>query len=177
MGGVYPKVVGDAQPFDAGRVRQHVTASEEFWFGADYYISTLPVKGSWFVWDKRLTEEADNAYGSAFELVYSLRPHKRTFLRHRWFGYFASGGDAAEQLNRLHPTQKPTQLIERLLSEWGKDGVICDPFLGSGSTLIAAERQRRKCYAMEIDPRYVDVAVKRWEEHTGKVGERVAAGD
>ena len=45
---------------------------------------------------------------------------------------------------------------------------IFDPFLGSGSTLIAAEKTNRICYGMELDPKYVDVIIKRWEDYTGK---------
>ena len=50
---------------------------------------------------------------------------------------------------------------------------VFDPFLGSGSTLIACEKLKRKCYGMEIDPHYCDVIVKRWEEFTGNKAERV----
>ena len=50
--------------------------------------------------------------------------------------------------------------------------VVLDPFLGSGSTLIACEQHRRRCYGIEIDPAYVDVAVSRWEHFTGKKAKR-----
>jgi hypothetical protein len=68
---------------------------------------------------------------------------------------------------RLHPTVKPVQLVVDLLldASWRR-GVVLDPFLGSGTTLIAAERTSRCAYAMELDPRYVDVAIRRWQEHT-----------
>ena len=49
---------------------------------------------------------------------------------------------------------------------------VLDPFLGSGTTMIACEKLGRRCYGMEIEPRYVDVAVRRWEEYTGKEAER-----
>jgi site-specific DNA-methyltransferase (adenine-specific) len=67
-----------------------------------------------------------------------------------------------------HPTMKPVALVERALinSSNPHDGVY-DPFLGSGTTLIACERLGRRCYAMELEPRYVDVAVRRWESFTG----------
>jgi len=75
--------------------------------------------------------------------------------------------------SRDHPTAKPVALISRLVansSAWG-DAVI-DPFLGSGSTLIACEQHRRRCYGIEIDPAYVDVAVSRWERFTGRKAKR-----
>lgn len=67
-----------------------------------------------------------------------------------------------------HPTMKPVGLLSRLIvNSTKKGGLVYDPFLGSGSTLIAAERQGRVCYGVELDPRYVDVVVHRWETATG----------
>ena len=71
--------------------------------------------------------------------------------------------------NDLHPTMKPVGLLQLLI----KDGSlpnqnVYDPFLGSGSTLIACEKLDRKCYGMELEPKYCDVIVKRWEQWTGE---------
>ena len=67
-----------------------------------------------------------------------------------------------------HPTMKPVELVERAVENSSDAGhVVYDPFLGSGTTMIACERLGRRCYAMEIEPRYVDVAVKRWGAFTG----------
>ena len=76
-----------------------------------------------------------------------------------------------------HPTMKPVELIEaHLRNSTRPHDAVFDPFLGSGSTLIAAERLGRRCAAVELDPRYVDVAVKRWEAHTGQQATLVATG-
>lgn len=73
-----------------------------------------------------------------------------------------------------HPTQKPVGLIVRALTNTSKaDDIVLDLFLGSGSTLIAAEKTNRVCYGMEIDPKYVDVILKRWEDYTGKTAEKL----
>ena len=64
-----------------------------------------------------------------------------------------------------HSTQKPVECMERPIRN--HEGEVYDPFVGSGTTIIAAERQGRNCYAMEIEPRYVDASVKRWEDYTG----------
>lgn len=71
--------------------------------------------------------------------------------------------------NYVHPTQKPVDLVERAItnSSKAKDAVL-DLFGGSGSTLIAAERTGRSAYLMELDPKYCDVIVRRWEAHTGQ---------
>jgi DNA modification methylase len=72
----------------------------------------------------------------------------------------------------LHPTTKPVELLERALLNSSNHGVIVfEPFGGSGSTLIACEKTGRKCNAMELDPKYCDVIVKRWEDFTGKKAE------
>jgi DNA modification methylase len=68
-----------------------------------------------------------------------------------------------------HPTMKPVELVERAVANSSDAGhVVYDPFLGSGTTLIACERLGRRCYAMEIAEQYVDVAVRRWQAFTGK---------
>src|SRR6185436_3926327 len=71
--------------------------------------------------------------------------------------------------NRLHPTMKPVELIERALGNSSKAGdVVADFFGGSGSTLIGCERRGRKARLMEIDPKYADVIIERFQEYTGQ---------
>ena len=78
--------------------------------------------------------------------------------------------------DRVHPTQKPIELFARPLRNHSRAGEVCyEPFSGSGSQLIAAEQLGRRCYAIEIDPRYCDVAVARWETLTGKKAKRERA--
>ena len=73
--------------------------------------------------------------------------------------------------NRIHPTAKPVELVERALLNSSKSGdVVVDLFGGSGSTLIGCERRNRKARLMEIDPRYADCIVRRYQEYTGKKG-------
>jgi DNA modification methylase len=75
--------------------------------------------------------------------------------------------------NDLHPTMKPLPLIERALENSSQSSdVVLDLFLGSGSTLIAAERTGRTCHGIELEPRYVHVAVMRWEAFTGQKATR-----
>lgn len=71
--------------------------------------------------------------------------------------------------NGLHPTMKPLRLIERLVRNSSKKGEnVLDLFNGSGSTLMVCEQLGRRYYGMELDPRYVDATIERWEEFTGK---------
>lgn len=76
--------------------------------------------------------------------------------------------------NDLHPTMKPLDLIGYLMQNSSKkDDVVLDLFGGSGSTLIACEQLNRKCYMMELDPKYVDVIIARWETLTGQKAVRI----
>jgi DNA modification methylase len=68
-----------------------------------------------------------------------------------------------------HPTMKPVSLVVEAITNSSKQGgVVLDLFMGSGSTLIAAEKTGRICYGSELDPKYVDVIIKRWEDYTGE---------
>lgn len=74
-----------------------------------------------------------------------------------------------------HPTMKPVGLLEDFLNQSTKENdIVLDFFGGSGSTLIACENLNRKCYMMELDPHYVDVIIKRWENHTDKKAQKVS---
>ena len=75
--------------------------------------------------------------------------------------------------NKLHPTQKPIEVSLRAIKNHKAD-IVLDMFLGSGSTLIAAEKLNRKCYGMELDEKYCDVIIERWEQFTGKKAEKIS---
>ncbi len=77
------------------------------------------------------------------------------------------GGSSEETTG--HGTQKPLELMRRpMLNNSVRGAIVYDPFLGSGTTLIAAETTERSCYGLDIDPHYVDVVVRRWQQSTGK---------
>ncbi|WP_175851863.1 site-specific DNA-methyltransferase [Burkholderia cepacia] len=81
------------------------------------------------------------------------------------------------QKNDLHPTMKPVELVERAIRNSSRPGnVVLDPFGGSGTTLIAAEKSGRLARLIELDPKYVDVIVRRWQDWTGKRATREADG-
>lgn len=159
----YVSVTGDADAFDFGRV-QRPACREQFWWGADYYRATLPDGGSWYVWDKR-AESQDSMVGARFELCWSATSHSREIIREPWVGYVAH--DPGE--SRTHPTQKPVAVAGWFVERFASPGeIVWDGFAGSGTTLIAAEQLGRRCFAMEIEPAYCDVIVRRWEHVTGK---------
>ena len=172
-GNKYDKVIGDNEDFKPELIQTFFDnfnyCKEMFFFGADYFAELIQDKnnGSWLVWDKRKESQAD-ARGSEFELIWSKNKHKRRVLRHDWFGFLSSQNTYDAQ-HRVHPTQKPISLLVDIINQWGKEcSSVIDLFGGSGSTLMACEQLDRKCYMMELDPKYVDVIKKRWEEFTGK---------
>lgn len=95
----------------------------------------------------------------------SLKPtdtYKKYYISKKLQGREDAGED-------LHPTMKPIELISnKIRISSNENGVVLDIFGGSGSTLIACEQLNRNCYMMELDPKYVDVIIKRWEEFTGE---------
>jgi DNA modification methylase len=133
--------------------------SLQVWWGANYYSSILPDSECWLVWDKNNggSDQTD------CELAWTnMRSVVRQYTQ------------ASEKIGRVHPTQKPVSLVEWVFDNFHADPkAILDPFLGSGTTLIAAEKTGRKSYGLEIDPIYCDVAVRRWENYTGERAVRI----
>jgi DNA modification methylase len=77
--------------------------------------------------------------------------------------------------SEVHPTMKPVELVERAIRNSSRPGdTVYDGFVGSGTTLIAAEKSMRACRALEIDPTYAQVAIERWQAFTGQSAERMA---
>jgi DNA modification methylase len=100
--------------------------------------------------------------------------------QHRWYGERDKTTvwevSKVAHSEYVHPMQKPVELYEIPQQHHTQQGeIVAEPFSGSGSQLIAAERLGRRCYAMEVAPVYVDVAVARWEAFTGKKAHRADA--
>src|SRR6266436_429858 len=85
--------------------------------------------------------------------------------------------DAREDDGHGHGTQKPVECMKRPIENNSKPGdAVYDPFCGSGTTIIAAEMAGRFCFAIEINPAYVDVAIKRWQTFTNEIATLAATG-
>lgn len=100
---------------------------------------------------------------------------------HPWYGArdkFSVWNVDKPVASKLHPTMKPVELVEIAIGNSSKRGdIVLDLFGGSGSTLIACEKTSRKARLMELDPHYVDVIVRRWQEFTGKSAVHAETGD
>jgi DNA modification methylase len=78
----------------------------------------------------------------------------------------------------MHPTVKPISMVADAIKDCSKRGsLLLDPFCGSGTILIAAEKTGRRARAIELDPKYVDVAIRRWQDYTGKIARLAPMGE
>jgi len=131
-------------------------------FGGNYFTDFLPPSMGWIVWYKKNTGNFAD-----FEMAWTSYNKASRLYEYLWNGLSRQGSRELELVKRVHPTQKPVGLNIEILKNY-EHSLIFDGFLGSGSTLIAAEQLGRKCYGMEISSNYCDVIVKRWENLTGK---------
>ena len=137
-------------------------------FGGNYFTDFLPPSRCWIVWDK-VNGETDFA---DVELAWASIDKSARLFKHLWNGAMRAGDHEAEGRTRLHPTQKPVGLLTAIVEKLFPDAqTILDPFGGSGSTLIAADRLGKRCFMMELSVDYVDVILARWERFTGKKAE------
>jgi len=165
----YKPVINDDKPFDGGAMMQLLDSPIWYIWGADYFCNSIPnwTDGSVIVWAKAHSEKENAVFGSSFEICWRYPKRKKDI-------WFVRRIQMTSEHLKEHPTQKPTDLALRAIESDTKTGqLIVDLYLGSGSTLIAAEKKNRKCYGMELDPIYVDVIIKRWEQWTGEKAELV----
>ena len=139
--------------------------------GIDKYFSSMNRTGlkcrSLIIWDKGNHTLSNSDYMSMYEPMFYGWVNN-----HKFYGG-KNGMDIwrikRTAKNELHPTMKPVELVEKAILDGTQiNGIVLDLFGGSGTTLIAAEKNGRYARLMELDPKYCDVIVKRWEEFTGK---------
>jgi site-specific DNA-methyltransferase (adenine-specific)/modification methylase len=161
----FSPVIGDDKPFDPSFILSLPAQIRIIW-GANYFSDKLPNTSSWIVWDKR--EGIPSNDNADCELAWTNAGGPARLFAHRWNGMIK----ASEQgERRVHPTQKPVALAEYCFDKYGSEqDVIFDPFLGSGISVIAAEKMpgERKVIGCELSPAYIDVCITRWEQLTGQ---------
>jgi DNA modification methylase len=167
QGGNFKDFIDDSIEYavKAFNICDELNIPRQVWWGANYYAHHIPQSNNWFVWDKRVEDkQKDTQSDCELAWVKSKWSSVRIF-RHLWKGMLK---DSERGQSRVHPTQKPVELAIWSFDYFKDVTSVLDLFLGSGSTLIACEKTNRKCYGMELDPHYVDVIIKRWQEFTGK---------
>jgi DNA modification methylase/DNA-binding XRE family transcriptional regulator len=148
-------------------------------FGANYYSDRLPI-GGWICWDKRVKVEADEMFGPPFELAWYRTPHttrRAIMIRVMHGGVINADSPPGTSQPRLVPTQKPIALMEGVLKDvTKKDDLIFDPFIGSGTTLLACQNKGMRCLAMDIEPQCIAITLERWKQKTGAMPIRAERG-
>jgi DNA modification methylase len=147
---------------DAFNNPQNINIPVQVWFGANYYCHTLPQGNNWLVWDKRV-EEKQRDTQSDCELAWVKSKYNSVrIFRHLWKGMMK---DSERGEKRVHATQKPVALIDWCIKEYLPEAkLILDYFTGGGSTMVASHQLKRKCYGMELDPKYCQVIIDRMQK-------------
>ena len=173
---IYHEIKGDNTTETARlsyEIMKEVTKNQII-FGGNYFTDFLPPKPCWVIWDKM---NGDSVFADV-ELAWTSFSTGARLFQWMWNGMAREGDRKTEGEKRMHPTQKPVGLMGKILSEYTKEGdAVLDLFGGSGSTLIAAEQLKRRCYMMEYEAYYCDVIIARWETLTGKVAQLITPGE
>lgn len=156
---VYSKVIADDTTETAEKAYKILKSYSNrliIW-GGNYFVNFLDFSDGWIIWDKRGDMNSNNFADG--EMAWCSFHTPVRIYKQVWNGMIREG----EHENRFHPTQKPVKMLGDILKDFTKSNEsILDVFGGSGSTLIACEQLGRKCYMMELDPKYCDVTRKRW---------------
>jgi DNA modification methylase len=124
------------------------------YWGANYYPQCFPNGFGWLFWDK---DREGNTF-SGGEIAFVNKGVRFDVFKHRWHGMIKAS-EMGEK--RVHPTQKPIELVKFCFENYNAGNLILDCFLGSGSTMVASHQLKRKCYGMELDPKYCQVIIDR----------------
>jgi DNA modification methylase len=141
---------------DAFNLVSSLNIDNLFFWGANHYSNALPPSSCWIVWDKQGGKHVTYA---DVELCYSNLNSPARMFTHIWDGFRR---DSEKGEKRVHPTQKPVKLICEIWEYFKIEyKIVLDLFLGSGSTMVASHQLKRKCYGMELDPKYCQVIIDR----------------
>jgi len=163
----YKSIIADDKPFEPEFLLNY--GKSQIIFGANNFANKLPNNSHWIVWDKKAEIGADHNNFSDVEIAWTNIDKKSCpIYRHLWSGLLRKGDRRTELKDRVHPTQKPVGLFSEIIKDYSKENhTVLDPYLGSGSTLIACEQTNRICYGMELDPAYIDVIITRFINYVG----------
>jgi DNA modification methylase len=153
----YDKSKWDKYPLTGMIFKEFQRISEnQVIFGGNYF-PFLPTSSCWLVWDKKRGTTPD--LNADCELIWtSFKKKPARLFHHLWRGFLRD----SEKGERYHPTQKPIKLLEWIIKNYcDKDDVILDPFIGSGTTMIACQNLKRSCIGIEINPKYCEIVKKR----------------
>ena len=128
-------------------------------WGGNYFTDFLPFSDGWLIWNKRAGTDIRNTFADGEMAWCSFHTPIRIYDQ-LWNGMIREG----EKEKRVHPTQKPIRMLSEIIDDHIKGNLIFDGFLGSGSTMVASHQLKRKCYGMELDPKYCQVIIDRMKK-------------
>lgn len=172
--GVYEKIIGDDTTETAEKSYKIYSelSENQIVFGGNYFTDFLIPSRCWFVWDK----ENSGNFADA-ELAWTSFDKGVKLYKHLWNGMSREGNRTDEGKTRVHPTQKPVGLLQKILNDFTEKGdVVLDVFGGSGSTLIACEGTGRKCLMIEMSENYCDVIRRRYTKWAKENGKPITSG-
>ena len=150
-------IAGDNEPFDPEPFIN--SAPVVVLWGANHFADRLPATPKWLIWDKR-RGLAKNHFADC-EMAWTNQKGVARLINHYWNGMMK---DSERGIPRVHPTQKPIAVMEWCLQQFPDARTILDPFMGSGTTLVACAKLGRKGIGIELDESYFDIACRRVEE-------------
>ena len=157
LGNQYKRIKGDDKPFDPSHLLNY---RKVILWGANCYSDKLP-QGSWLVWNKRQPKGNKNVMSDA-EVAWMNTGHGVYIFDHIWDGFIRQ----SEKGENYHPTQKPVALMRWCIQKAKPQGVIVDPYFGSGSLLVAARDLGFQAIGIEAEIEYCRVAVSRLAQQT-----------
>ncbi len=152
-----PVISGDDEPFDPAPIM--AMGLPTILWGANHYADKLPPSARWLIWDKR-RGTAVNDFADC-EMAWTNLDGPARVLPHMWNGGLR---DSERGIPRVHKTQKAIAVMEWCLGFLPDAKTILDPFMGSGTTLVACAKLGRRGIGIELDPHYFDIACRRVDE-------------
>ena len=150
-------IIGDEKPFDPSAL--WALGLPLILWGGNHFADKLPASQSWLTWDKRCADYSNDQ--ADCEMAWTNLGFPARMFRHVWNGMLRG---SESKTPRVHPTQKPVALMEWCLGFLPNAKTILDPFMGSGTTLVACAKMGRSGIGIELDPDYFEIACNRVEE-------------
>lgn len=162
----FSPIEGDDKPFDPCPFLHY---ADVVLFGANYFSTNLPASSGWIVWDKLDGLKSNRELGfndnSDCELIWTNKDTPTRIMAHRWMGVMKASEKTSR---RVHPTQKPVELMRQIIRHYTTTNIIFDPFMGSGTTGVAALLEGKQFVGVELSSDYFEIARARVSNAAGE---------
>ena len=164
---IFAKIEGDNAEYDPRFLLQTFPDIKYAFWGGNYFANLLPTSRCWLIWDK--CHIAERTFASCELCWTNFEGHSKIY-KVTWDGYTKEG----ENGSKVHPSQKAVKLYADIFSDFTTpDDLIYDPYLGSGTSILAAIQAGRICYGAELSVEYCEIIINRWQEFTDEKAELI----